>query len=547
MRIALGQINPVVGDIDGNAAKMAKAIDRADDEGADLVVFPELSVCGYPPRDLLLKPKFVADNLRAVDELARHCGRCAALVGYAGESQSPVGRSLHNTAALLHEGRCLARHVKTLLPTYDVFDETRYFEPGGEPEPLMLGPRRLGVTICEDMWDVGALGRRLYRQDPVAHLAQQGADVLINMSASPYQLGKLAVRRDLLTRRAKRLGKSIVYVNQVGGNDELIFDGASCVVDASGTIVAQCQDFQEQILVADLEAPASPAPNPVRGGMAGLKAALELGLQDYVGKCGFADVVLGLSGGIDSAVVAALAADALGAGHVTGVAMPSRHSSDHSLTDAARLAKNLGIRYLVVPIEPMHAAFDGALAEAFAGTEQNIAEENVQARTRGTLVMALSNKFGWLPLATGNKSELSTGYCTLYGDMCGGLTVIGDVPKTLVYELARHINAVAGTDRIPRNILDKPPSAELKPDQVDQDTLPPYDVLDPILECYVEREMNVRQIAAAGHDLELARQVARWVDRSEYKRRQAAPTLKVTGRAFGVGRRLPIAQRYRYA
>jgi len=377
-------------------------------------------------------------------------------------------------------------------------------------------------------------------------LAAGGAEVLINMSASPYQLGKHAVRTELITRQAKQFALPVVFVNQVGGNDELIFDGASCTVDRAGRLLAQCRDFTEQLLVVDLDGPAVGGTEALREGMASLKAALELGLRDYVVKCGFSKVVLGLSGGIDSAVVAVLAADALGPGNVVGVAMPSRYSSGQSTEDARSLAKNLGIDFRVIPIEPMHVVFEEALAGAFVGTDRNVAEQNIQARTRGIVIMALSNKFGYLALATGNKSELAVGYCTLYGDMCGGLSVIGDVPKTVVYQLARHINRTAGADRIPADILDRPPSAELKPNQLDEDTLPPYDVLDAILYRYVEQDMNVRRIAEQGFDPSLVRDVAQMVDRSEYKRRQAAPCLKVTGRAFGMGRRLPMAQRFKY-
>jgi len=545
MRLALAQINPIIGDIAGNVAKMAAAIDEAAGEGADLVVFGELSIVGYPPRDLLLKSHFIQDNLDAVAELAADCTHTAALVGYVQPNDRPVGRALHNAAALLADGRIAAAHIKTLLPTYDVFDETRYFEPGREPAPLAWRSHRLGVTICEDLWDPGSLGRDLYAADPVGRLVDLGADLLVNMSASPYQLGKHASRIDMLTRQAKRLGKPIVYVNQVGGNDELIFDGAGCVVDGAGRLIAQCRDFGEQVLVVDLDAEPAEV-EPVRTGPASLKAALELGLRDYLDKCGFTKVVLGLSGGIDSALVAVLAADALGGENVVAVAMPSRYSSDHSVADAEHLAANLGVDYRHIGIEPMHAAFESALAESFGGREPNIAEENIQARTRGMIVMALSNKFGWLPVATGNKSELSTGYCTLYGDMCGGLSVIGDVPKTMVYELCRHINDAAGRERIPAGIITKPPSAELKPDQVDQDSLPAYDVLDGILERYIEREMNAQAIIAEGYDADVVGRVIRLVDRTEYKRRQAPPVLKVTGRAFGTGRRIPIAQRLRH-
>ena len=546
MRIALAQLDPIVGDIAGNARRIAEAIKRAGAAGADVAVFSELSLCGYPPRDLLLKSAFIEQNLRAIEDLARQCTTTAALVGFARPSDKPTGRRLYNAAALLAGGRVAGVHVKSLLPTYDVFDETRYFEPGPAPEALELPAGRLGVTICEDLWDPMALGRQLYSEDPAAALAGLNVDVIINMSASPYQVDKLATKRSLLARQARRVGKPIVYVNQVGGNDELIFDGASWAVDAEGRRIAQCRRFEEDLVIVDLASPPAEPPPEVPDGIAALKLALELGLRDYVHKCGFTNVVLGLSGGVDSALVAVLAADALGPSNVLALSMPSRYSSEHSKSDAAALAKNLGIRYEAVPIESMHAAGEAGLAEIFAGTTPGLAEENLQARIRGAVVMAVSNKFGHLALTTGNKSELSTGYCTLYGDMCGGLAVIGDVPKTSVYALCRYINQQAGGQRIPEGILTKPPSAELKPNQTDQDTLPPYDLLDEILARYVEQEKDVSQIAAEGFDAELVRRIARMVDRSEYKRRQGAPTLKVTGRAFGTGRRLPIAQRYNY-
>ncbi len=551
MKIALAQFDPVVGDISGNARRIADYIDRAAEAGADLAVFSELSLCGYPPRDLLLKEAFIAQNLRAVEELAKHCTRTAALVGFARPSDKSAGRRLYNAAALLAQGRKIGEHVKSLLPTYDVFDETRYFEPGGPPQVLVLpSGGRIGVTICEDLWDPMALGRRLYSEDPAAALAGLNVDVIINMSASPYQHDKLAVKRSLLGRQARRVGKPIVYVNQVGGNDELIFDGASWAVDSAGTRIAQCKRFGEDLVVVDLEAkaeakPAAPPPE-VEDGIAGLKGALELGLRDYVHKCTFTRVVLGLSGGIDSALVAVLAADALGPQNVLGVSMPSRYSSEHSKTDAAKLAENLGIKYEVVPIERMHGAAEVGLSKVFANVPPDLTEENLQARMRGAIIMAISNKFGHLALTTGNKSELSTGYCTLYGDMCGGLAPIGDVPKTMVYSLCKHINERAGYDRVPANTLVKPPSAELRPNQTDQDTLPPYEVLDEVLAKYVEQEKDAQQIIAEGFDAAMVRKVIRMVDSSEYKRRQAAPALKVTGRAFGAGRRMPIAQRFKY-
>jgi NAD+ synthase (glutamine-hydrolysing) len=542
VKIALAQLDPVVGDISGNAARIGGAIDRAAESGCDLAVFAELSVVGYPPRDLLRKERFVADSVAAVEDLARRCRNVAALVGFVRPTPSGRGRPLQNAAALLAEGRVRSVHVKTLLPTYDVFDETRYFQPDEKPSCIDLADRRIGLSICEDLWDAAALGRDLYGDDPVGRLAADGAEIIVNMAASPYQLGKAALREGLFARQAARSAAAILYVNQVGGNDELIFDGGSCALAASGELLGRAASFREDLLVVDLDAPPGRI-EPVAEEMARLSEALKLGLRDYVAKCGFRSVVLGLSGGIDSAVVATLAADALGPENVHALAMPSRYSSDHSLADAAALAKNLGIHYEVIPIEPMHAAFEAALADALAAGSQTAAE-NVQARIRGSLVMAVSNAFGHLALATGNKSELSTGYCTLYGDMAGGLAPIGDVLKTTVYALARQLNDEAGRQRIPAGTFTKAPSAELKPDQVDQDKLPAYDLLDEILKRYIERDETAEQIIAAGLPAAEVRRAIGMVDSAEHKRRQAPPVFKVTTRAFGAGRRMPIAQRY---
>jgi NAD+ synthetase len=616
MKIALAQLNPIVGDIAGNTAKMSQYIDRAAAEGAELVVFAELSVVGYPPRDLLRKDHFIADNLAAVETLAKRCTKIAALVGFARPTPSGSGRPLQNCAALLGEGKIIHVHAKSLLPTYDVFDETRYFEPGGATGKCGMGvpPMSItgilpvststtstssslaeqqqqqrhgqdardthgqdghathgqdahatsheamsladvGISICEDLWDPTALGRPLYSEDPIAELMRQKAKIIINMAASPYHIGKATLKESLFARQAKRAGVPIVYVNQVGGNDELIFDGGSCVISAEGKIVARAKSFEEDLLIADLDACADHGQDahathtnrcePQQSSMQRLWQALKLGLRDYVTKCGFKSAVLGLSGGIDSAIVAALAADALGPDNVYALAMPSRYSSDHSLTDAQRLAESLGIHYQVLPIEPVHAAYCAALDAALKGGDTATADENVQARIRGNIIMAWSNAFGHLALATGNKSELSTGYCTLYGDMAGGLAVIGDVFKTNVFRLARQVNTDAGRERIAQSIIDKPPSAELKPNQFDQDKLPPYDLLDRILERYVERDRTARQIIEEGFDPAVVNYVVRLVDYSEYKRKQAAPVLKATARAFGTGRRMPIAQRYR--
>ena len=539
MKIALAQINPTVGDVAGNSQRIARAIAAARDGGADLAVFSELAITGYPPRDLLARPSFVAASVAAVDALAETCRGVAALVGFVRPSDRSPGRPLENAAALLADGRVQAVHAKTLLPTYDVFDETRYFEPGPAPAPLTIAGQPVGVSICEDLWDRPALGRALYQDDPVAHFADAGAKVIVNLSASPFQLGKVARREDLIRRQAARAAAAVAYVNQVGGNDELIFDGGSLAVAADGTVLGRCRAFDEDLLIIDTAGPPARREG-VGDDMTQLAGALRLGLADYVRKCGFRSVVLGLSGGIDSAVVATIAAGAVGPENVLALAMPGRYSSEASGADARALAEALGIGFAVVPIESMHAAFEAALADQLPADRPGTTDENLQSRIRGNIVMAFSNAAGHLPLATGNKSELATGYCTLYGDMNGGLAVIGDVPKTMVYQLARHLNA-AGGGPIPDRTLTRPPSAELKPGQTDQDALPPYDVLDAVLSRYVETEQSVEQIVAAGFDEPLVRRVAALVARAEHKRRQAPPVLKVTARAFGSGLRVPIA------
>ncbi len=544
MKIAIAQFNPVVGDIRGNVQRMGEFIDRASAQGAHLVVFGELSVVGYPPRDLLRKQRFVDESVAAVETLAGRCKDISALVGFVRPTNGDAGRPLQNAAALLENGKVSRVHVKTLLPTYDVFDETRYFEPGGKPECIEIRGRRIGLSICEDLWDADALGRQLYGQDPIQMLVADGAEFIVNMAASPYQMGKVLIREDLFARQARRHGVPIVYANQVGGNDELIFDGCSCVVDATGEVVARAQSFEEELLIVDMDDPTSAKAAALDSEIARVSAALKLGLGDYVRKCGFSSVVLGLSGGIDSAVVAVLAADALGPENVHAIAMPSRHSSDHSVSDAELLAQRTGINYELVAIKDIHDSYEGVLSTILTGPHAGTAAENIQARIRGNLVMVFSNAYGHLPLATGNKSELSVGYCTLYGDMCGGLAPIGDLLKTRVYELAEQLNREAGVDRVPRNTITKPPSAELKPGQVDQDKLPEYDVLDSILSKYVEQDMTAERIVAEGGDAKTVVEIVRMTDASEYKRKQAAPVLKVTARAFGSGRRMPIAQRY---
>ncbi len=518
-------------------------------QGAELLVTPELSVIGYPPRDLLLKPNVLEQMEAAVGQIARHSRGITTLIGYAQTNPRPTGRTLYNAVAMVRDGAVIHRGVKSLLPTYDVFDESRYFEPGPKIETVMLGSHRIGLSICEDLWnDEQIVGRQLYRFNPVEVLAKAGATILVNISASPFTLGKNDFRRKLISHQAQRWNMPIVYVNQVGANDELIFDGCSMAFDAAGNLLAQGRDFEEDLVIFDLPGPAQLDCSGPRTGIASLYGALVLGLRDYARKCGFKTAVLGLSGGIDSAVVAALAAEALGRENVTGVALPSRYSSEHSQSDARKLATALGIHFHLIPIETAHQAMEATLRPLFQDSAPGLAEENLQARIRGNLLMALSNKFGHLLLTTGNKSEVATGYTTLYGDMCGGLAVISDVPKMMVYELARYINAqckkAAMPPVIPEGSLTKAPSAELRPNQTDQDSLPLYPVLDAILQRYVEEEKSVWDIVAEGFDQQTVLRVARLVDTNEYKRKQMPPGLKVTSRAFGYGRRMPIAQRY---
>jgi len=541
VKIALVQTNPTIGDIDSNTAAIKRRVAEARAAGARLVAFPEQAILGYPAKDLLLRREVVERNVTALHDIAEQAVHLAVLIGYAEPNANRYGRPVYNTAALLRDGRIVAQWRKRLLPTYDVFDEARYFEPAG-PQPVIdFGARRLGVTICEDLLSEEMFGRPLYSCDPAAELAAAGADLLINISASPYFLDKHAWRVEQMGGHACRHKLPVLYVNQVGGNDELLFDGASCVVDPSGHLAGQASSFEEDLLLVDLDNLTATRREPTPSGAAALHHALVMGLRDYLRKCGFQSVVLGLSGGIDSAVVAALAAEALGADKVRGVAMPSRYSSEHSVSDAKALAANLGIKLSIIEIEPMHAAFEQALAPHFRGRQPDVTEENIQARVRGVLLMALSNKFGSLLLTTGNKSEVAVGYCTLYGDMAGGLAVISDVPKTMVYELARYINERAGRELIPEGTINKAPSAELRPDQFDQQALPPYEVLDAILEHYEQRLLTRDEIARLGHDKETIDDMIRKIRISEYKRQQAAPGLKVTSRAFGFGRRMPIA------
>jgi NAD+ synthase (glutamine-hydrolysing) len=543
MRIALAQLNTTVGDLAGNEAKILAAYRRGVEAGADLVIVPELAIVGYPPRDLLLKPSFVRAGLAALGRLAAQTGEVGLLVGFVGETRQRPGRGLTNSAALLAGGQIVATRDKTLLPTYDVFDEDRWFQPASGNTPIEFRGRKLGVTICEDVWnDEDFWPERRYRPNPAVELAQAGADILLNLSASPWHLGKERTRHAMLRSLALKTGRAVVYCNLVGGNDELVFDGQSLVFNAEGGLVAQAEAFAEDFRVIETDVPGGATPRFYADEEL-VYQALVLGTRDYLHKCGFRSVVLGLSGGIDSAVVACLAAAALGPENVRGLALPSEFSSQGSLDDAQALAASLGIQYDVVGIQPPFAALKEQLRPLFAGRAEDTTEENLQARLRGVTLMAMSNKFGSLLLTTGNKSELAVGYCTLYGDMCGGLAVISDVPKTMVYRLARWINRER--EVIPTPSITKPPSAELRPNQTDQDSLPPYEVLDAILEAYVVQSRPAEEIIAAGFAEADVRRVVRLIDGAEYKRRQAAPGLKITTKAFGVGRRIPIAQRWR--
>ncbi len=550
MIIALAQINPTVGDIEGNTAQILALMESARGAKADVFVTSELAVFGYPPKDLVLRRELVDRNVAATQGIASRCTDMTAIVGYVQPDPTGSGKGIYNAAAVCREGKIATSYAKMLLPTYDVFDESRYFSPGHGVRTLSLktrhGSRTVGLTICEDLWNNRQFeGRKVYGVDPIARTVEAGAELLINLSGSPYRTGVQQERETLFAAQVREYGVPLVYVNQVGGNDDLIFDGGSAVFSKDGAVVARAKSFAEDLLIVDLDSPSSRQVEPCPDRINGIRQALVLGIRDYLRKCGFSDAVLGLSGGIDSAVTAALAVEAVGAERVHAVAMPSRYSSPHSLEDAERLARNLGIQLTSIPIETVHRAYEQTVSPHFAGRVPGVTEENIQSRIRGSLLMALSNKFGWLLLTTGNKSELAVGFCTLYGDMCGGLAVLLDVPKTVVYELAKEINRRAGRDLIPTRTITKPPSAELREHQTDLDTLPPYEILDPILEQYVERERSIEEIVAAGFDRAIVQRVARMVDGAEHKRKQAPVGLKVTSRAFGTGRRMPIAARFR--
>jgi NAD+ synthase (glutamine-hydrolysing) len=539
MKVGIAQINTTVGDLPGNYAKILDAYRQAVAAGADIVLTPELAITGYPPQDLVFKSRFVPLNLERLAELHDQVGDVPLITGFIDRNDGP-GAPFRNAAAILEKGRPIRKVYKSLLPTYDVFDEARYFEPAAECEPVRLSGWNCGVTICEDVWVYPFLPRRLYPRDPVRSLVAAGAEMIFNISASPFAAGKPRQRLEMLSNLAAESGQPLVYCNALGGNDQLVFDGNSLVFDGGGRCLAQLPAFEECVRVVDLDG--QPIEPVFQSEPEELHAALVLGLRDYAQKCGFKSVVLGLSGGIDSAVTAVLAAEALGPAAVHGVTMPTQFSSGGSIEDSRILAANLGIHFLSIPIQHAFETFKEQFRDIFAGLPEDTTEENIQPRLRAMTLMALSNKFGHLLLTTGNKSELAVGYCTIYGDMAGGLAVISDMPKTKIYELARWINR--NREIIPADTITKPPSAELKPDQRDQDTLPPYELLDEILQLYVEEAMTARDIIARGFDEKTVRWVARRVDLNEWKREQAAPGLKVTGKAFGLGRRMPLAQRF---
>lgn len=543
MKIALAQFNPTVGDFAGNSARILNLADKARQQGAELAVFSELCLCGYLPQDLLERPSFIDRNHIELKQLAAKLP-LPAIIGYAGRVKNGTGKTIANKAALVSSGRVVFEQSKMLLPTYDVFDESRYFQPAGKQSGYGFGKEQLGITICEDVWnDKTFWAECLYDRDPVTELVAQGITVLLNISASPYTIDKRALRLEMLQSIAKNQGRPIVYVNQVGGDDSLIFDGASMALTADGKVAAQARAFEEDLVLFDTITGKGEVHAQPHEEIAYAHRALVTGTQDYVRKCGFQKVLVGLSGGIDSAVVAAIAAEALGSSNILGVSMPGPYSSEGSKADAKGLAHNLGIELITLPIEDVFDAYRKTLAPAFGDRPMDVTEENIQARIRGNYLMALSNKFGSMVLSTGNKSEMAVGYCTLYGDMAGGLAVISDVPKLMVYELAKWINRER--ELIPASSIEKVPSAELRPNQKDEDSLPPYEVLDRILKAYIEDLRSPEEIADHyGFDLKLVRDIALLVDRNEYKRKQAPPGLKITSRAFGFGRPFPIAQKF---
>ncbi len=541
MKIALGQINPTVGDFAGNSAKIINFAQRARSAGAGLILFPELSVCGYPPRDLVERASFVVHNREAVEHIAAESRGIAVICGLVTPAQADTGKSVMNSAVLLRDGQIAFTQSKMLLPTYDVFDEMRNFAPARSQALFPFCGKQMALTICEDAWnDKHFWDRRLYTFDPVEALIQGGGNFVLNISASPFWTNKREMRREMLATIARNDRVPVAFVNQVGGNDSLVFDGSSMVLDREGKVIAQAKSFEEDLVYFDSDSLTGEIHQQIEGEEASIYAALVLGTRDYVRKCGFGQAIIGLSGGIDSALTAAIAAEALGAENVIGVGMPGPYSSEGSISDAQTLAANLGIRFEVLRITEIFECYKRTLRELFKASREDVTEENIQARTRGALLMALANKFGALVLSTGNKSELGVGYCTLYGDMAGGLSVIADVPKTMVYRLSRYVNSRRPV--IPQATLEKPPSAELRPGQEDSDSLPPYAVLDAILEDYIEGSRLPEDIARDhGFEIGLVKSVVRMVEGSEYKRQQAAPGIKISPKAFGYGRRFPIA------
>jgi NAD+ synthase (glutamine-hydrolysing) len=544
VKIALAQIDPTVADFRGNTARILQNVRRAEQRGADLVVFPELCVCGYPTGDFVEKPSFIRLAQAAAEEIAREAtaGKSISVIcGTLVPSPPGAGKRVSNAAVLMQNGEITFTQRKMLLPYYDVFDEQRYFAPAEQQEVVRIGNERVALTICEDAWnDKGYWKQRLYKMDPVEEQVRQGATMILNISASPFWQGKREQRCEMLAAAARHHKLPILMVNQVGGNDSLIFDGTSLALNGRGETIAQGRSFAEDLVMVDMATGSGDMHRTIEGDEAATYEALVVGTRDYIRKCGFSQALIGLSGGIDSALVAAIAVDALGKENVLGIGMPSPYSSSGSIEDSRALAANLGIRFEIIPIDGIFNQFTEALAPMFAGREPDLTEENIQSRIRGTLLMALSNKLGPLVLTTGNKSEMAVGYCTLYGDMVGALAVIGDLLKTRVYALARYVNREC--EIIPRAIIEKPPSAELRPGQLDTDSLPPYEILDPLVEAFVERYMPMQAIAdQLGLDLALVQKVVKLIEQSEYKRQQAAPVLKVTAKSFGSGRRFPIA------
>jgi NAD+ synthase (glutamine-hydrolysing) len=547
MKITLAQLNPVVGDLSGNLSKLANALAQASKDSSDLLVLSELFLVGYPPKDLLERRWFIQRVKETIDKsvrMSKDYPETGILFGAPMPTGKEIGKGLYNSALLAHQGKIISVHHKSLLPTYDVFDETRYFDPASELSIISFKGEKLGISVCEDAWNDPQLWPRgrFYARDPISELASKGASLFVNISASPFEMGKEKIRYRLIRSHAQRHKIPFVFVNQIGGNDELVFDGRSLCVDLNGEPMVVFPSFEEKVQTFDMKKSGTPELYSPQGEIESVYQALVLGVRDYMRKCGFSRAVIGLSGGIDSALVCCLAKEALGGKNVLGISMPSPFSSKGSVEDSRKLAEIIGIQFKVLPISEIYDSYLESLKEHFQGREFDNTEENIQARIRGNILMAFSNKFGYLVLSTGNKSELAVGYCTLYGDMSGGLSVLSDVPKTIVYELANYINRES--EIIPKQIIRKLPSAELKPDQVDQDTLPPYPILDKILQKYIEEESSPEEIIGMGFDPETVKWVVRTVEQNEYKRSQAAPGLKVTSKAFGVGRRMPIAAKH---